>query len=177
MEYNITSEKSAEQSVAVGLGGQISNIIPEIGTTEIRLSWTKSHDASVRYYYVYYSTSSPDTYDGIGLGYIGNTNPTPLESPIMVPVVGNIDTYFNPETPSILITDVIVGMPYWFSIAAIDSEANSTSKVPVVDVHGDPINITTRASGASVEVFIPTRMHAIVTRTSKGIALTWQYPE
>ena len=173
MQYDVTSEKSAEIEVSVGAGGRIANLIPELGTTDLRLSWTKSKDPSVVRYEVQYGNNGID-FIGTGLEYVGNTNPA-NESPILVPTIGNTDVSFNSETPSILITELEVGMPYFFRIRAVDNNENMSDWVSVEDINGDIINLTPKGhSFGSADLNLIKKISAIVSRTTRGIAVTWE---
>jgi hypothetical protein len=173
--YDVISEKSQELSVSVGVGGKISSLTYNLGTTDLRLSWAKSKDPDVVRYDVFYGFDGIN-YNGTGLSYVGNSNPNPEESPIMVPVSGNSDTEFNAESPSIFITNLTIFQPYWFGIKAVDSQGRSSDIVIVTDVNQTPINITPKGGeGAAVDVRVPGNIKLVVYRTTKGIKLDWQH--
>ena len=160
--------------VSVGLGGEVADIIPNLGITDLRLSWTKSQDSDVVKYHVYYG-NEPIGYSGSGLGYTGDTNPNKPLSPIYVPVTGNVDLQFDAQSPSVVITGLIIGQPYWFSIAAVDGQGRESSKVEITDVNDNIINLTPRnVGGTGIDIRIPSGIHVIVNRTTKGVSLTWQ---
>lgn len=177
MLYEVYSDKSPEATEEVGLGGNVSNVRCDVLDTSIRLSWDKSPDPDVAYYGVEYHTDSNPLNSGSGLTYVGDVvgvigehnNPAGLDtSPIIVPVVGNVDISFDPSSPSIVIEGLEVGYTYFFQVRAYNSSGGFTSVTEEL-----PGNVALSISASPVALAIPGNVQLVVQAKTRAITVTW----
>lgn len=174
MLYEVYSDRSPEAVEEVGLGGNVSNVRRDIIDTKIRLSWDKSPDPDVAYYGVEYYVGNA-VEPGVGLTYIGDVagagnehNPTPNTSPIIVPVLNNTDTDFDPNAPSIVIEGLEINIPYFFKVRAYNSSGAFTAEAEEL-----PGNVQINIQASPVELAIPGNVQLVVQAKTRAITVTW----
>lgn len=164
MLYNIGSANSNELEVVPEAGGAVDNIGASFSYTSFVLSWEKSQDPDVQRYLVLYKTDpNSGSYNGIGLTYAGD--PGNESSPIIV----QVSTLANPDAPSIILNGLVMGVPYWFAVIAINSTHDESSLVEMVG------NITpTTFALATVSFAAPSGVTMQYNRVDNSIMFTWQ---
>lgn len=149
------------------VGGTVSNISANFSLTSFILSWDKSEDPDlIKYLVLYKMDPNSGSYNGTGLSYTGDPGNT--NSPITV-LVGQLA---NPNEPSIQLDGVVMDIPYWFAVIAVNSNENESALVEMVN------NITpTSYALANLTFAAPTGILMQQNRTDNSITFTWNSVE